>query len=1034
MDETVATVRTALKVRGRALPGNGNNGLRHESLTHAFARAEGGHSSYAVPTGGARVLKERLSDISRLVSDWIWETDADLRLKLTSDRAWEVVGLHPLQLRDTSLLSLVTDDDSDFRSTTRLATFLAQKRNFRDVAVKVHHADGRSRSLLLSGVAMFENSDGRFVGYRGTARDVTSEREADAALRRQHAIMQAVGATAELLLATIDWRRALPKITERLATAAEADGIAIVAAGDSKSEGGKDEFLAALGSLAEPIASTCAQAHQRCVPETVIDAAGHRVTIPVLAGATWWGSLIVDRGSSRPPLAGSEIEALKAAAGLIGTAIHRCQCERQSSESSALAATVFATSPDPVLVLRVADGMVMDVNEAFERLTAHLRSDVIGRSLADLRLFTAPADVRRLGRALFRHGALSDEEFRFRTRDGDVRVGSVSAHLLDRSGDQCLLAVVRDVTERRRATETIHTLSAAVEQSPALVMIADPQGVIEYVNPQFSTTTGHAGDALIGRTLDAIASDDPAFAAFAEAVATAASWHGEVRIKGRDGRSIAVDQRVSTLRRADGSISHVVMAGEDVTKRREAEACLEHSSRHDALTNLPNRGRFFELVEECIARKDRKHRSGLLLLIDIDRFSQVNDSLGPDAGDIVLRTLAERLTSWAGPNALVARLASDEFAVFIPTGDRKRCDDAAEHVLSLLRRPMPVGEEELIIHVSAGVASFPQDGDRIAALLKCADNALVGAKGCGGNTWQCFRPSMQEKAKDTVRLGQDLRYALDREELVLYFQPVLALDHGPEQRSPKLRNQDRIIGAEALIRWQHPKLGLVSPAEFVGIAEDQGLIEAIGEWALRVACQEAKRWEAEGLGSLHVAVNVSSLQLQRGRVLASVFSALSNAGLSPQRLCLEITESAVLADVDEAKETLERLRTTGIVLSLDDFGTGYASLSYLRRLPFGVVKIDRSFVRNLASDAGDQAIVDAIIAMAHRLGLKVVAEGIDDHAPLARLRAHGCEMVQGFLFSQPLPPDEFVSFVRDHQQRCSASRPARNLLRAHAAT
>lgn len=441
------------------------------------------------------------------------------------------------------------------------------------------------------------------------------------------------------------------------------------------------------------------------------------------------------------------------------------------------------------------------------------------------------------------------------------------------------------------------------------------------------------------------------------------------------------------------------------TARRSYEDRLRHQAEHDPLTGLANRALFFEHLSNGLARAARHGHRLALLLVDLDQFKLINDSLGPRGGDQILCRVAERLSAWNDAANTMARLASDEFALVMTTdGDRAQLATLVERIAASLAEPLAAAGQEVYVHASIGIAVFPDDADNPPTLLKNAGAAMLRAKELGGNACQFFRPGMNAKSEANLILGQGLRQALPRQQFELFYQPLV-----------DVRSQT-LVAAEALLRWRHPELGLIPPGEFIGLAEDSGLIEPIGEWVLHEACRQNRKWQDEGLGPLHIAVNVSSRQLQRGRLLNSVFSALDEASIAPSCLSVEITESAVLADIEEAKAILERLAARGVGIAVDDFGTGYASLTYLRRLPLSTLKIDRAFVRDLTTDPDDAAIVDAIILMAHRLNLKVVAEGVEDATQLALLQERGCQMVQGYYFSPPVPAGEFAGILRGDAQ------------------
>jgi len=359
------------------------------------------------------------------------------------------------------------------------------------------------------------------------------------------------------------------------------------------------------------------------------------------------------------------------------------------------------------------------------------------------------------------------------------------------------------------------------------------------------------------------------------------------------------------------------------------------------------------------------------------------------------------LSSRIGPTDTVARLASDEFAVVLTeAGDCYQAAATMPEMLATLSEPFQVGETVVDLHASIGIAVFPEDGQDEYNLLKNADTAMQRAKELGGNTYQFFAPGMNAKAVTYITLGRDLRNAQSEEQFELYYQPVVDIRSGA------------VVGAESLIRWNHPEFGMIPPDRFISLAEDSGLIEPIGEWVLREACRQNRLWRDQGLASLRIAVNVSSRQFKRGRLVGAVFAALSETGLSPASLAVEITESAFLADAEETNAILRKLSSMGIAISVDDFGTGHSSLSYLRRLPLSTLKVDRAFVNDVTTSADAAAITDAIIAMAHRLNLNVVAEGVDDEAQFEFLRARDCEMMQGYYFSPPISAAEFTDMLR----------------------
>ncbi|GAA3534960.1 putative bifunctional diguanylate cyclase/phosphodiesterase [Zobellella aerophila] len=434
----------------------------------------------------------------------------------------------------------------------------------------------------------------------------------------------------------------------------------------------------------------------------------------------------------------------------------------------------------------------------------------------------------------------------------------------------------------------------------------------------------------------------------------------------------------------------------------QATDTLSYQATHDALTGLPNRLLLQDRLAHAISVAQRKGSRVAVIFLDLDRFKDVNDSLGHGAGDALLKIASTRLTASVREVDTVARISGDEFALVLEeiAGEDASVMEVAQRIATTLRSPCTIAGQELMITGSMGISLYPRDGGSVEQLLICADMAMYVAKDKGRNTVQPYRPEMNADHSQRLKLGQELRHALQREELELFYQPQVDLE------------QERIIGVEALLRWRHPQRGLVAPGDFIPLAEDTGLIVPIGEWVLTTACRQAMIWQELGLPPLKMAVNLSARQFQQPGLIDQVAGALTQTGLSAEYLDLELTESLLMRDVASAIEAMEALRTLGVRLSIDDFGTGYSSLSYLQRFPVSQLKIDGAFVRNLPAQSGAAAIVRAIIAMSKSLQLRVVAEGIETEEQLAFLRTHQCEQGQGYYFSRPLPADDITALLQ----------------------
>jgi len=438
----------------------------------------------------------------------------------------------------------------------------------------------------------------------------------------------------------------------------------------------------------------------------------------------------------------------------------------------------------------------------------------------------------------------------------------------------------------------------------------------------------------------------------------------------------------------------------DVTDRKNAEQKIEFIAYHDALTDLPNWLLAQDRFQQAAAYAERTQCKIALLCLDLDNFKTINDSLGHAIGDGVIKEVAARLVGCVRDTDTVSRQGGDEFIIVLPNLREPEAGAAVlVKLMERLREPYSIGDHELNTSVSVGVAIYPDDGTEFDTLRKKADMAMYRAKAAGRNTYQFFDEQMNVEAVEQLRMRNGLRRALDRQEFVLHYQPQIDLRTGA------------LDGVEALIRWRHPELGMISPARFIPIAEESGLIVPIGQWVLREACRQAVGWHTTTGAKISVAVNLSALQFKRDDLEQSVVAALEESGIAPALLELELTESILISDTQSVLATVQRLKALGVQLSIDDFGTGYSSLSYLKRFNVDRLKIDQSFVRDLATDREDAAIVHAIIQMAHSLGLSTIAEGVEDAAALERLRSYGCDMAQGYFFARPMPAEELLGFI-----------------------
>jgi len=486
----------------------------------------------------------------------------------------------------------------------------------------------------------------------------------------------------------------------------------------------------------------------------------------------------------------------------------------------------------------------------------------------------------------------------------------------------------------------------------------------------------------------------------------------ELRLKRRDGSPVSVLENVSLIE-SEGQEPFLQGTLVDITDRKLAEEQIEFHAYHDILTLLPNRKLFTDRLTLALAHARRSHTTLAVILLDLDNFKDINDTLGHSIGDEVLIMIAERLQSVVREGDTVARLGGDEFTLLLSDLlDTQNAARIAEKLLHAIDQPLSIGSRQLYVTASIGIALYPNDGTDAETLVKNADSALYRAKDLGRNNYQLCTPELKVRAQERLVMENSLREAFERKEFVVYYQPVVSLVTG------------RTCGMEALVRWNHPERGLIQPDEFIPIAEDTRLIVPLGEWVLRTACRQAMEWRALGLTFNRVSVNLSPRQFQQKDLIAMVTSALQDCGLDPRSLELEITETAAMQNADIAAEALHELRASGVTIAMDDFGTGYSSLTYLKRFPIDTVKIDKSFVRDIETSTGDAAIVSAVIRIARILGLRVVAEGVESEEQLSFLRKKRCQEMQGYLFSRPVPADDMTEILLSDRTVFTSRTPA----------
>ena len=651
-----------------------------------------------------------------------------------------------------------------------------------------------------------------------------------------------------------------------------------------------------------------------------------------------------------------------------------------------------------------AQGCITYANQGFETITGFTQEEMLGHSCACLQgAGTSAASRQRMQDAIGAAQPFHGEILNYR-KDGSPFWNALSfAPVFDEQGVLAqFVGVQRDVTVRRESEAQLLLAAKLFEQGNEGVIITDPQRNIIKVNPAFTRISGFSEAEALGRNPRILSSGrhDRAFhQAMWATVDSASHWQGEIWNRRKDGSLYPQWLSLSRLVDPAGATTHYIASFSDITLRKQAEESIRRLAYFDALTGLPNRTLLGDRAAQALQLAQRKGEPMALMFLDLDHFKNVNDSLGHRVGDCLLVALAARFKAELREQDTLSRMGGDEFVLLLPNTDASGAAHVAGKLLQAATLPYHIEQHELTITPSIGIALYPPDGDDFDTLARCADAAMYSAKQDGRNTFHFHTAEIHAISVRALRLENGLRRALERGQMQLHYQPQRSLADG------------RIVGAEALLRWQHPEFGWVSPAEFIPVAETSGLIASIGEWVLRTAMRQMRAWLDGGMAPLVMAVNLSAVQFRQPNLPELVQGILEDAGVAPACLELELTESVASENPVNAIGLMNRLHALGVRMSIDDFGTGYSSLNYLKRFKVYKLKIDQSFVSQLSDNLEDQAIVTAIISLARSLGMQTIAEGVETEAQMDFLRGKGCDEMQGYLLSRPLPAGSFRSFV-----------------------
>ena len=684
--------------------------------------------------------------------------------------------------------------------------------------------------------------------------------------------------------------------------------------------------------------------------------------------------------------------------------------EQRLSASEEKFASLFQVSPDPICVTRQDTGQFIEINPAFTHTFGWGAEQLIGRTAEEIGLWGESVQRAQRIERVIREQALSNVAVVVNHRHGEALTCVISSRLITVDDQPCSVTTLRDITQQQRAEAALKAseekFAKAFHSSPDAITITECQsGRYLEINDGFCRLTGYSATEVVGRTVFEIgiwADASQRSSLLAELREHGRVHHREMLGRNKCGELLTVEVSVEPIILNEEEC--LLMTARDVSQLKNAQAQIRHLAYHDPLTNLPNRALLMDRLSQQIALLKRHHLRGALLFLDLDHFKHINDSLGHPVGDTVLKIITARLEASVRLEDTVARLGGDEFVVLLSglEGSRETVEEKvrelADTLRELLAQPMSLDGQRLQVTPSIGVALIPDHGTTPADLLKRADIALYRAKDSGRNTTQVFQATMQKAASERLRMENDLRLALARGEMALHFQPQVDA------------RDNRIVGAEVLLRWHHPQLGQQPPSQFIQVLEESGLILEVGNWILDEACDACARMLADGLidaRDFSLCVNISPRQFRQNDFVGRVLRSLNDFKVPKQILKLEITEGIVIQNLEDTINKMRELKAYGVSFAMDDFGTGYSSLTYLKRLPVDALKIDQSFVRDATVDPNDAEIVRAIVAMARSLGLAVIAEGVELSEQLEFLEQLGCHLYQGYLYSRPLPLAEF---------------------------
>ncbi|MCW8889051.1 MAG: EAL domain-containing protein, partial [Sedimenticola sp.] len=965
--------------------------------------------------------EKQLLEAERIARMGNWELDIATGRAHWSDEIHQIMGTHPTMEPGPDLLSTMVNPD-DWPAVEESLTAAMQGKKKHEMEYRIRRPDGEERWLYCKAEQKLDVS-GRPEKLTGIAQDITERKRAEALQLGQQQILELISQRSNTL----------KQICEAIILFAEKQNTglrgSILLVEENRlyhcaAPNMPQKYNALFNGLPiGPRVGSCGTAAFRKERVIVSDVAhdplwlDYRELGTAYGFSACWSEPIQDgSGNVTGTFAlyreepgqpdDNETHLIEVMARLAGIAIERNKYEKQLARADS-EWTQAMDQFDEVIYLVDMQRRLLKANAPFYQMIGSTPEQSIGRPITEL-IHPEGEDVAcPICRAQEEKTSTvvvmePTDSFNPSKRPTEVSQKLVYDNNNTPSG---MLVSLHDLTRTRQTEERLRLAASVFENTDEGVIITDNSGTILDVNRAFTEIMGYSRNEVIGRNPRLFKSgrhDETFYRDLWHSLITIGSWRGEMWNRRKSGELFPEWQTISSVKDNNGKLSHYVSVFSDITQIKNSQEQLEHLGHHDALTDLPNRLLLNERMEQAIKHAERHDTQLALIFLDLDNFKHINDSLGHPVGDQLLQNVAHKLQQTVRQDDTVARIGGDEFVLLLEDiGKAENAGVAAQKLMEAFDEPFQLQAQTIRITASMGICICPQDGTDPATLLRNADSAMYRAKEEGRNTYQFYTEQLTRNAFERVLLENNLRQAIEHNQLNLLYQPQKDLQTGA------------IIGVEALIRWNHPELGMISPSKFIPMAEESGLIHLIGRWVLETACRQGQVWLEQGIEFGRIAVNIAGPQIQRGGLITEVVNILESTQLPSNRLELEVTEGFIMQETASAINQLLQLRELGITLAIDDFGTGYSSLSYLKKLPIHKLKIDQSFIRDIPEDKNDMAIADAIIAMGKSLGLTVIAEGVETEEQAAFLKKAGCQEVQGYLYSRPITPEKVSEFFSE---------------------